>query len=292
MQSEKAQQIIADYLDKPYQTPPAINPIFDLREPGQEFPPLNPPVQTDPVVDPCPPGYQLIDGVCQPIDQFGGEMPETGGGDDDMEEQPYFSINAMRDLSDKEFIDYLTSGFLTNSGKLGFLPSKGSLVTFKDGVPNLGAALLQFPFGNQNQLRKDFMMTELMKRGFFTGNFDNNNNPIFDIANKNVNTNVGGIESALQQNVQGNPVTDVFGDTYQLVTKEDGGGTGYTFTSGNPQNSVANVYNNPDATNRTRATYGTGRGGTSSNQMTSGDVIIGGKPFGSEDVDRFDEFGI
>ena len=85
LQSQKAQDIISQYLDKPYQTPPDINPIFDLRSPGQEFPPLNPPVQTDPVVDPCPPGYQLIDGVCQPIDQFGGEMPSvtTGGGDNE-----------------------------------------------------------------------------------------------------------------------------------------------------------------------------------------------------------------
>jgi len=182
MQSEKAQQIIADYLDKPYQKPPSINPIFDLREPGQEFPPLNPPVATTPVVDPCPPGYQLIDGVCQPIDQFGGNMmEETGGGsDDDMEEQPYFSINAMRDLSDKEFIDYLTSGFLTNSGMLGYLPSKGGKVTFKDGIPNLGAALLQLPF-NQSQLRKDAMENELMRRGFFTGQFDDNLNRIYDI---------------------------------------------------------------------------------------------------------------
>jgi hypothetical protein len=118
MQSQKAQQIIADYLDKPYQTPPAINPIFDLREPGQEFPPLNPPVQTDPVVDPCPPGYQLIDGVCQPIDQFGGDMPNevTGGGDnenidtrsesrklfDDMKNDPSNMFGATRFLDKYE----------------------------------------------------------------------------------------------------------------------------------------------------------------------------------------------
>ena len=139
----------------------------------------------------------MIDGVCQPIDQFGGDMPNevTGGGGDEVEDRPYFSIDAMRDLSDDDLIDYLSSGFLTNSGMLGVLPSKGSLVTFKDGFPNLGATLLQFPFANQSKKRKDFMMTELMKRGFFTGNFDNNNNPIFDIANKNVNTNVGGSRS-------------------------------------------------------------------------------------------------
>tara|TARA_A100001201_G_scaffold32785_1_gene35270 strand:- start:1243 stop:2154 length:912 start_codon:yes stop_codon:yes gene_type:complete len=118
MQSATAQDIINSYINKPYQTPPAINPIFDLREPGQEFPPLNPPVQTDPVVDPCPPGYQLIDGVCQPIDQFGGDMPNevTGGGDnenidtrsesrklfDDMKNDPSNMFGATRFLDKYE----------------------------------------------------------------------------------------------------------------------------------------------------------------------------------------------
>ena len=118
MQSATAQDIINSYINKPYQTPPAINPIFDLREPGQDFPPLNPPVQTDPVVDPCPPGYQLIDGVCQPIDQFGGDMPNevTGGGDnenidtrsesrklfDDMKNDPSNMFGATRFLDKYE----------------------------------------------------------------------------------------------------------------------------------------------------------------------------------------------
>ena len=186
MQSQKAQQIIADYLDKPYQTPPAINPIFDLRDPGQDFPPLNPPVQTDPIVDPCPPGYQLIDGVCQPIDQFGGDMPNevTGGGGDEVEERPYFSIDEMRDLSDDDLIDYLSSGFLTNSGMLGYLPSRGGQVTFKDGFGGIQGSLLQLPFGNQSALRKDAMENELMRRGFFTGQFDENLNRIYDIQSK------------------------------------------------------------------------------------------------------------
>ena len=170
IESKKAQKIIGDYLDKPYQPPPAINPIFDLREDGQMFPPLNPPVQTDPVVDPCPEGYQLIDGVCQPIDQFGGTMPNEvsgGGNDDQTEERPYFSIDAMRDLSDDKLIDYF--------------PSKGGNVTFKDGFGSIQGSLLQLPFGNQSALRKEAMENELMRRGFFTGQFDDNNNRIYDI---------------------------------------------------------------------------------------------------------------
>ena len=126
MLSKQAQKIISDNLDKPYTPPPDINPIFDLREPGQEFPPLNPPVTVDPVVDPCPAGYQLIDGICQPIDEIGGTATQvTGGGNDnEVEDRPYFSIDEMRDLSDDALIDYLSSGFLTNSGMLGYLPSK------------------------------------------------------------------------------------------------------------------------------------------------------------------------
>ena len=182
MQSATAQDIINNYINKPYENPPSINPIFDLREEGQQFPPLNPPVQTDPVVDPCPEGYQLIDGVCQPIDQFGGDMTEnTVGGEGFEDDRPYFSIDDMRDLSDDALIDYLSSGFLTNSGMLGYLPSKGGQVTFKDTLPNLGATLLQFPFGNQSALRKEAMENELMRRGFFTGQFDDNNNRIYDI---------------------------------------------------------------------------------------------------------------
>ena len=100
-ESKKAQDVISEYINKPYERPPAINPVFDLREEGQMFPPLNPPVQTDPVVDPCPEGYQLIDGVCQPIDQFGGNMSNevTGGGEGFEDDRPYFSIDDMRDLS-------------------------------------------------------------------------------------------------------------------------------------------------------------------------------------------------
>ena len=104
-----------------------------------------------------------------------------GGSDDQMEERPYFSIDQMRDLSDDELIDYLSSGFLTNSGMLGYLPSKGGNVTFKDGFGSIQGSLLQLPFGNQSALRKEAMENELMRRGFFTGQFDENLNRIYDI---------------------------------------------------------------------------------------------------------------
>jgi hypothetical protein len=62
-------------------TAPQYNPIYDIRReqieagelpPGSRFPnpqlPTQPPAEDTPEepFDPCPPGYQLIDGVCQP----------------------------------------------------------------------------------------------------------------------------------------------------------------------------------------------------------------------------------
>ena len=78
-------------------------------------------------------------------------------------------------------------------------------------------------------------------------------------------------------------MTDVFGDTYQQVANDGQGNTGYTFTSGTPLPAVSQQ-------TQGGVNYGTGKGGTSSNQMTGGgNVIISGKPFGSEKVDDYDD---
>ena len=169
MQSEKAQQIINDNLEKPYAPPPSRNPIFDLREEGQDFYPLNPPV-TPVVDDPCPEGYQLIDGVCQPIEQF---SPETNYADqnddrdnDDVEQRPYMSIEDMKNADDFELLSYLSDGRLANSN-LGFLPSKlGEEFFLKKPFPNtltMGLGLLGL---NNEKNRRDFMINELAKRGY------------------------------------------------------------------------------------------------------------------------------
>ena len=231
-----------------------------------------PPVADEEGIPSCPEGY-VYDEVMKSC-RFVGYTNETSQNDDreDPEERLYMSIENMKSATDKDLLDYLTSGFLGNS-ILGYLPSKGSEVTMKDGFMPPQFKLL---FGGQDKLRKDFIMAELQRRGYFTGKFDKSKNPIFDIQNKNINTNVGGIESQLPQNVQGNPVTDIYGDTYQLVTNQNGN-TGYTFTSGNPQDGVSNVYNYPgmnvNSNQNTNRVYGTGRGGTSSNQMTGGSNI-------------------
>jgi len=118
----------------------------------------------------------------------------------------------------------------------------------------------QLLFGKQNEMRKNFIKDELTRRGYFTGNFDENKKAIFDIGNKNVNTNVGGIESLLPANVQGQPVTDVYGDTYQQTSNDGQGNTGYSFTPSEPSKAVSQQ-------TQGGVNYGTGRGGTSSQQQ-------------------------
>ena len=177
MQSTQAQSIIDNYLNNPTSTQSTDafrNPYYDLRT-EQGLPPdalyPNPLLDTTPTtpevpVDPCPPGYELIDGVCQPIEQFGRSAYDEQRDDNNkVEERDYYSIDAMKDLSDDELIEYLKDGFLKNSA-LGYLPSKGTEVTVSDMMLNPQFSLL---FGKQNQMRRDFIINELKRRGFYTG---------------------------------------------------------------------------------------------------------------------------
>jgi len=268
MQGTEAQSIIDNYLTNPtpkQNTGVFRNPLFDLRtEQGLPADALYPNPQLDfsaedTPTDPCPEGYMLVDGVCQPIEQFGQSSYQQDNGksfeEERAEERPYMSIEDMKNASDEDFLNYMTSGFLKNS-PLGYLPSKGTEVTMSN---MFLPSQFQLLFGKQNEMRKNFIKDELTRRGYFTGNFDKNKNPLFDIGSKNVNTNTGGIESLLPQNVQGQPVTDVFGDTYQQVANDGQGNTGYTFTSGTPLPTVSQQ-------TQTGVDYGTGRGGTSAQQ--------------------------
>ena len=275
--SKTAQDIINEHLNTP-KTPSTDvfrNPNFDLRTeqglPSDALYPnplLDTTPSTDAPVDPCPPGYMLVDGICQPIEQFGQSSYQQDNDRDDPEERKYMSIEDMKNASDEELLEYMTSGFLKNS-PLGYLPSKGTEVTLSN---MFMPSQFQLLFGKQNEMRKNFIKDELTRRGYFTGKFDKNQNPIFDIGNKNVNTNTGGIESLLPANNMNEPVTDVFGDTYQQIYNSGTGDTGYTFTSGTPLPAVSQQ-------TQTGQDYGTGRGGTSDNQMTGGTVMIGGNAF-------------
>ena len=107
MQSSEAQKIINNYLGGGYAASPNVNtagvyrnPIFDLRteqekagtlDPTALYP--NPQLDFSVPVDPCPLGYELIDGVCQPIEQFGQSpyQPDNQGNNDNTEEVLTFS---------------------------------------------------------------------------------------------------------------------------------------------------------------------------------------------------------
>jgi hypothetical protein len=93
----------APYQSMDYTPSPYYNPIYDIRreqikagelEEGARFP--KPLIDTAPKeeeqqeeqFDPCPPGYQLVDGVCQPDSMF---QPSSGdGGETTPFESPYY----------------------------------------------------------------------------------------------------------------------------------------------------------------------------------------------------------
>ena len=85
----------APYQSMDYTPSPYYNPIYDIRTeqieagelpPGSRFPnpqlPTQPPAEDTPEepFDPCPPGYQLIDGVCQPDTMFDRGSSDGDGG--------------------------------------------------------------------------------------------------------------------------------------------------------------------------------------------------------------------
>ena len=130
--SKTAQDIINEHLNKPKKTSTDVfrNPNYELRT-EQGLPPdalypnplLDTTPSTDVPIDPCPPGYELIDGICQPTERFGQSAYQEKSDDNKQEERKYMSIEDMKNASDEEFLDYLTSGFLGNS-LLGYLPSR------------------------------------------------------------------------------------------------------------------------------------------------------------------------
>ena len=89
--------------------------------------------------------------------------------DDKDDERDYFSIKDMQNLDDESLIDYLKDGWLGNS-MIGFLPSKGNIVTVNK--PLMTNPLLSLAFGKQNDMRRNFMIEELTKRGFAVGKND------------------------------------------------------------------------------------------------------------------------
>jgi len=132
-----------------------------------------PPVEDENGIPNCEEGY-VYDEVLKACRFVGFSEPSRENQDNGKsfeeeraEERDYFSIEDMKDLSDKELIEYLKDGRLSNSGMLGFLPSKGDVVTIKDSM--LTSPLFKLAFGKQEEMRRQFMIDELTKRGFNIG---------------------------------------------------------------------------------------------------------------------------
>ena len=171
MQGSEAQSIISNYLGGGYdtaKTTPFRNPIFDIRtqqelagelDPSALYP--NPQIDysVDPApADPCPEGYQLIDGVCQPIENFGESIYDPLKREnerEDLEPREYYSIEDMKELGDYELLNYLSDGWLKGD------PYDIS-VGGKFGMP----LVFQPLFGKQNEMRRNFIISELAKRGY------------------------------------------------------------------------------------------------------------------------------
>ena len=194
LQSAEAQNIISNYLGGGYQAQPNLNsagmwrnPQFDIRTQQELAGELDPsalyanPIMDwsatsteEEIVDPCPVGYQLINGVCQPNEKFGQSMYNEGKDDKkDPDPREYYSIEDMEKMNDYEFLDYLTGA--------------GSYMTGKDGMYTLNnpmmssASVLASIFGlNSSDIRNKYMREKLAKLGY---NFTNNKQgePVYDL---------------------------------------------------------------------------------------------------------------
>ncbi len=196
MQGSKAQSIIDGYLnDGGYsQAQPKIdlnsagnfrNPIFDLRTEQENAGTLTPEdlypnsqidfSAPDTPVDPCPEGFMLVDGICQPVETFGQSMYDEQR-DDDPDDPPreYYSIDDMKKMDDYEFLNYLTGAGAYMTGKDGqyTLNDPANFGLFTMGIDKL--------FGNNRQLRNDFMREKLNELGYsFTNNKDEE--PVYNL---------------------------------------------------------------------------------------------------------------
>jgi len=252
MQSTEAQNIINNYLGGNYAASPNVNkagvyrnPIFDLRteqekagtlDPSALYP--NPQIDfsvADVPVDPCPPGYELIDGICQPIEKFGQSAYQEKNDDNNQEERPYMSIKEMSEASDYELLKYLDDGWLKGDK---FNATIGGTIM----PPALGLV-----FGGQNKMRRDFIINELTRRGYATGVNDKGQNTfnlgnVFGIisnaeaANKGINENQKGFFTPEEINYQiqakneadafsGNPYAQTMTPTEVIADAVASGGT-------------------------------------------------------------------
>ena len=189
MQGSEAQSVISDYLGGKLNATPNVNsagnfrnPFFDLRTEQEAAGTLDPSalypnpqmdfsVQEDEIIDPCQEGFMLVDGICQPIEQFGQSMYKEKDDKKDPEERPYMSIEDMKNANDYELLKYLDDGWL-----------KGDKFNSTIGG-NFMPTQFAIPFGKQNQMRRDFIIDELTRRGYSLGTQDKKGNEQFNVGN-------------------------------------------------------------------------------------------------------------
>ena len=292
MQGTKAQGIIDSYLGGDYATTPNVNsagmyrnPKFDLRtqqelagelDPTALYPNpiLDTSVDDEEIIDPCQEGFMLVDGICQPIETFGQSMYDENKDDrDDPEERPYMSIKDMQNASNEDLLGYLTSGFLKNS-PLGYLPSKGGEVTVSNMMLNPQFGLL---FGKQNQMRRNAIIGELTNRGYFTGNYNDKGNEIFNITST-PNPNLGFNEAEVPYGGAGiinEGVTGSYGGGEDFGSYQGGGSSSNNINSTNNNNIVNYTGNEGQGTSQS----GGGVANPHTNTGFSGGDIIIGNPF-------------
>jgi len=190
-----------------------------------------PPVTDEEGIPACPEGY-IYDEVMKACRYVGFSEPNQDNGktfeEERAEERPYMSIEDMKNASNKDLLDYLKTGYLSNS-MLGYLPSKGDLVTLKNTFPTtLGIGLSALGIVDPD-MRKNAMIAELSNRGYFTGEFNDKGQEVFDIGSTpqpNIGFNeaqvpYGGGDKTINQGVTGSyGGGEDFGSPFQ-----GGGGT-------------------------------------------------------------------
>ena len=270
MQGTKAQGIIDSYLGGDYATTPNVNsagmyrnPKFDLRtqqelagelDPTALYP--NPILDTsveDEAPDPCQEGFMLVDGICQPIETFGQSMYDENKNDrDDPEERPYMSIEDMKNANDYELLKYLDDGFIKGNNykaTIGgsFMPSQ-----------------FQLFFGKQNEMRRNFIMDELTRRGYALGTQDKNKNQQFNLGNA-----LGIISNAEAANQGGNRLAT---NQLSIFTPEE---INYQIQAKNNAQNNSNPYQAPQMTEQQVINDAIASGG-SVNQFEAQNINAGG----------------
>ena len=228
MQGSEAQSVISDYLGGKLNSTPNVNsagkfrnPLYDLRtvqeglgelDPSANFP--NPQLDfsvPDTPVDPCPEGFMLVDGICQPVEQFGQSVYDEQRDDDpDAPPREYYSIDDMKKMDDYEFLNYLTGAGAYMTGKDGQYTLNDPMMT------NLGIGL-NFLGLNSSDMRNQFMKERLNELGY---NFTNNKQgePVYNLQNP---MHIINNAQAANQLMTGNQQFDASEINYQIDAKNE-----------------------------------------------------------------------